>query len=81
MQNKYPIEIFYSHDDEGYISIAPDLPGCSAFGETEEEALAELKIAIALWIEAALGEGRTVPEPSNYTILDKIIAYQKASVI
>jgi predicted RNase H-like HicB family nuclease len=27
------------------------LPGCSAFGETEEEALEEIKVAIDLWIE------------------------------
>jgi hypothetical protein len=29
------------------------LPGCSAFGETEETALEEVKIAIELWLETA----------------------------
>ena len=32
----YAIEIFYSEEDEGFIAIVPELPGCSAFGETEE---------------------------------------------
>ena len=32
----YKIEIFYSAEDEGYIAVAPALPGCSAFVETDE---------------------------------------------
>jgi predicted RNase H-like HicB family nuclease len=31
--NKKPIEIFWSEEDEGYIAVAPDLPGCNAWGE------------------------------------------------
>lgn len=81
MKNKYPIEIFFSHEDEGYITVAPDLPRCSAFGETEEEALAEIKTTISLWIETAEKEGRKIPTPSNQILLEKIIAGQKASFI
>jgi len=33
---KYAIEIFYSEEDNGYIAIIPELPGCSAFGENED---------------------------------------------
>ncbi|MDK2989975.1 MAG: hypothetical protein PWR16_1504, partial [Methanoculleus sp.] len=39
--HKYAIEIVYSDEDEGFIAVAPELPGCSAFGSTEEEALQE----------------------------------------
>jgi hypothetical protein len=28
--DKYPIEIFWSDEVEGYIALAPDLPGCNA---------------------------------------------------
>ena len=62
------------------ISIVPALPGYSAFGEREEEALAEVKNAISLWIETTHSEGRDVPEPSNHVILKKITASQKMSV-
>jgi predicted RNase H-like HicB family nuclease len=48
MWQKYKIEIFYSEEDEGFIAVAPELPGCSAFGETPEEALKEIKTAIEL---------------------------------
>jgi len=41
----HAIEIFYSEEDEGYIAVVPELPGCSAFGETEKEALKEIKVA------------------------------------
>ena len=34
----YAIKIFYSEEDEGFIAIVPELPGCSAFGETDERA-------------------------------------------
>ncbi len=60
----YPIKIFYSKEDEGYIAVVPDLPGCSAFGKTEEEALKEIKIAQELWLKTAKKEGRKIPKPT-----------------
>ena len=59
----YHINIFYSEEDEGYIADIPDLKFCSAFGNTPEEALKELQIAKAAWIEAAHAEGKPVPSP------------------
>jgi antitoxin HicB len=26
----YPLELFWSEEDEGYIALVPDLPGCNA---------------------------------------------------
>jgi antitoxin HicB len=60
----YPIKLFYSEEDRGYIAEAPDLPGCSAFGETEEKAIREVRIAQELWIKAAKAENRKIPKPS-----------------
>lgn len=65
MPHKYAIEIFYSDEDEGFIAVVPELAGCSAFGETEEEALSEVKVAIGLWLDTAREEGREIPEPSG----------------
>ena len=65
MAGRYAIEIFYSEEDEGYIVIVPELPDCSAFGETEEGALKEIKVAIDLWLETAKKEGRQIPKPST----------------
>ena len=50
---RYPIEVFWSEEDDGYIAIAPDLPGASAWGKTEHQAIKELHTAIELWTQAA----------------------------
>jgi predicted RNase H-like HicB family nuclease len=67
--SRYAIEIFYSDEDDGYIAIVPELPGCSAFGETEEDALDEAKIAMELWLETAEKEGRIIPKPMGKELL------------
>lgn len=61
---RYPAEVFFSDEDEGFIALAPDLPGCSAFGETAEEALRELQPAIQVWLDAAGKAGNPIPQPS-----------------
>lgn len=71
--SKYAIEIFYSEEDEGYIAVVPELPGCSAFGETEEKALAEIKVAVELWLETAKKESRPIPQPQGKELL-KLVA-------
>ena len=67
-QLKYPVEIFYSAEDEGYIANVPDLPYCSAFGETPEEALREVQVAIKLHLEVLKETGRPIPKPSSRQI-------------
>ena len=61
----YPVEIFYSPEDAGYIATFPDLLGCSAFGETEEEALIEAKNAQQAWLAAQKAAGNAIPAPST----------------
>ena len=65
----YAIEIFYSEEDEGFIAVVPELPGCSAFGETEERALKEVKIAVQLWLETAKEIGREIPTPQKRSLV------------
>ena len=61
----YPVDVFYSEDDEGFIALARDLAGCSAFGETRAAAASEIHDAICAWIEAAESAGNPIPEPSK----------------
>ena len=61
----YPVQIFWSVDDQEFIAIAPDLPGCLAVGDTQAAALAELQCAIEAWCEAAREAGKPIPEPSQ----------------
>ena len=65
----YHINVFCSEDDEGYIADIPDLPHCSAFGTTPEEALREVLQAKQAWLEAARASGKPIPEPRYRPII------------
>lgn len=53
-----------TRDEDGqHIATIPDLPGCTADGATEAEALENLKEVQAMWLEAALSANRTPPLP------------------
>ena len=60
----YHINIFQSDEDGGYIADIPDLPQCSAFGESPEKALDEVLKAKAAWLAAAKEAGKPIPPPS-----------------
>lgn len=62
-QPKYEIDIFWSEEDGGYIANVPDLKYCSAFGDTYEEALREVRVAMDLHLEVLRETGRLIPEP------------------
>jgi len=68
----YHINIFYSDEDGGYIADIPDLPSCSAFGATPEEALAEVALAREAWLEAARAEGKPIPPPRYRPIIYQV---------
>ena len=59
----YHINVFYSEADQCYVADIPDLQYCSAFGETPEQALAEVRKAMEAWINAAREAGKPAPEP------------------
>jgi predicted RNase H-like HicB family nuclease len=40
------------HSEEGYSVSCPSLPGCNSQGETEEEALENIKSAIQEYLDA-----------------------------
>lgn len=59
----YHINISYSEDDGCYVADIPDLKFCSAFGDTPEEALAEVMRAKEAWLESARLAGDEIPPP------------------
>jgi predicted RNase H-like HicB family nuclease len=63
--NKSQLIIWWSEADQAYLVEVPELPGCVADGATQEEALANAKIVIAEWIEAAQELGRPIPQPKG----------------
>jgi antitoxin HicB len=63
MTDLYERKVFYSKEDGGWVALAPELPGCSAFGKTSERALRELDAAIGLWLETAKAKKWRIPKP------------------
>ena len=49
--------------DGGYSVWVPDLPGCASQGDTYDEALANIRDAITLYVDSLRAEGRPIPEP------------------
>lgn len=66
MANRYSFNIEWSEEDQEYIATCPAFPGLSAFGETEEEALKEGKIALAGFVETHEANNMPLPEPVVY---------------
>ena len=71
---KYHINVFFSPEDKAFIADVPDLKYCSAHGDSPEEAVREVMVAIDLWIKAAKKHGKRVPKPRYRPVI-----YQLAS--
>jgi predicted RNase H-like HicB family nuclease len=54
-------------EEGGYTVEVPSLPGCISQGETVEEAVANIREAIALYIDTLKADGRPVPEEEQPT--------------
>ena len=63
----YPvlIEPLAPENGGGFIATVLDLPGCMSDGATPEEAMANVRDAVAAWMEEAHELGRPVPQPSR----------------
>ena len=65
---KYEIIIFWSDEDDVFVTFAPELIGCMAHGDTREEALQNIQEAMALWVDVARETGKAVPEPNRVRV-------------
>lgn len=45
------IVIEYDQETNSYSAVCPELPGCTSCGDTEQEALENIKEAITLYLE------------------------------
>lgn len=59
----YAIIVFWSEEDGAWVADVPDLKSCSAFGDTPEEAVAEVRTAMEAWLSAARDAGHPIPAP------------------
>ena len=51
--------------DGGWGAWSPDLPGCVALGDTTQQAVAEMRDAIAFHLEGLAADGDPIPKPTG----------------
>jgi len=66
---KYEVILYWSNEDDAFVAEVPELPGCTAHGDTQEAALKHAQEAIALWIDTAREFGRPIPEPRGERLM------------
>lgn len=66
---RYEIILYWSNEDNVFIAEVPELPGCMAHGDTQQEALCNINAAMGLWIDTARERGRAVPEPKGERLM------------
>jgi predicted RNase H-like HicB family nuclease len=66
--SKYEVIIYWSDEDDAYVTEVPELPGCMADGSSYQEALANAEVVIQEWIDTARELGRPIPEPKGRLI-------------
>lgn len=63
--HRYEIILYWSNEDEIFVAEVPELPGCVAHGDSQQDALANINDAIELWIDTATKFGDAIPEPKG----------------
>ena len=58
----YAIIVFWSDEDGAWVADVPELKSCSAFGDTPEEAVTEVRVAMQAWLAAARDAGHSIPQ-------------------
>lgn len=57
-------------EDGGFVATVPALPGCVSQGDSREEALENVREAIAVYIEDCRESGESVPTEDGREIVD-----------
>ncbi|MDH3000785.1 hypothetical protein A1D23_01850 [Chelonobacter oris] len=50
---------------DGYVVSVPDVPGCFSAGDTLEQAISNVKEAIAFHVEGLIEDGEDIPQPQS----------------
>lgn len=57
--------VLYEEGESNWGAVVPDLPGCVSIGDTREQAEANVKEAIEIYIEELKARGEPIPEPKH----------------
>ncbi len=66
--NKYEVIIYWSDVDNVFIAEMPELKGCIAHGDTQDEALNDINLLTKEWLRIAKEKKWKIPEPKGRLI-------------
>ena len=66
---KYAIILYWSNANDAFVAEVPELPGCAAHGDSQENALKNINQAMELWIDTAKEAGDPIPEPKGERLM------------
>jgi len=59
------VAVIHKDDDSAYGAYFPDLPGCFAAGDTEDEALENLRVSLRMYADDLAEDGKKLPQPKT----------------
>lgn len=63
--------VLIEQDEDGvFVAEVPSLPGCISQGQTREQAVENIKEAIALYLESLEAHGEAVPPPITEEVVE-----------
>lgn len=63
--HKYEVIVHWSEEDGVYVAEVTELPGCTAHGDSPDDALANCREAIELWFDTATELDWPIPAPDD----------------
>ena len=70
----YRFSVVIEKDKDGYFAFTPELQGCYSQGDTYEEAIENIRDAIALHVEDRLDSGEEVPQSESVSLTSLEVA-------
>ncbi|NUM52726.1 MAG: type II toxin-antitoxin system HicB family antitoxin [Candidatus Hydrogenedentes bacterium] len=67
--HRYEIIIYWSDEDDAFVAVVPELPGCMAHGDSRDSALENVNDAVQLWLDTAREFGDPIPEPKGERLM------------
>jgi len=64
------VNLIYDSEYRGYVADVPELPGCMSQGKTIEQAIKNVREAIALYLETSPRKRRAAARPALVTTVE-----------
>jgi predicted RNase H-like HicB family nuclease len=62
--------ILQQESDGGFVAVVPALPGCVSQGDTRAQAMANIREAMAVYIEDCIASGEAVPTEAGREVVE-----------